>query len=152
MVKTIFSKILVCVDGSKTADKALKKAIQISDQNKSKIAILHVIDTTLFLNYYGSGFMVEYAPPPLPSGFKSDVKKQIRKELEKKMTKFQNYNLDYSIKIKVGNVADEILKSSKGFDLVVIGSRGMGKLKSALLGSVSSKVVENAKSPVLVVR
>ncbi|NIT99527.1 MAG: hypothetical protein GWN01_00855, partial [Nitrosopumilaceae archaeon] len=65
----------------------LKKAVSISNQiNKSKITILHVVDTTLFLNYYGSGLMVEYAPPPLPTSFKTDVVKQSRKGLEKKIS------------------------------------------------------------------
>ncbi len=96
--------------------------------------------------------MVEYAPPPLPTSFKTDVVKQSRKGLEKKISKFKRYKLNYSIEVKVGDVADEIIKASKNYDLVVIGSRGLGKLKSALLGSVSSKVVEHARCPVLVIK
>jgi nucleotide-binding universal stress UspA family protein len=45
-----------------------------------------------------------------------------------------------------------ILKASKNYDLIVIGSRGLGKFKSLLLGSVASAVVSHAKKPVLVVK
>jgi nucleotide-binding universal stress UspA family protein len=40
----------------------------------------------------------------------------------------------------------------EGFDLVVIGSRGLGKFKEMVLGSTSSKVLHHTKSAVLIVR
>ncbi|HEY5372729.1 MAG TPA: universal stress protein [Polyangiaceae bacterium] len=44
------------------------------------------------------------------------------------------------------------LASELGAELVVVGSRGRGVLKGALLGSVSSRVVHEAPCPVLVIR
>jgi nucleotide-binding universal stress UspA family protein len=38
------------------------------------------------------------------------------------------------------------------FDLIVMGSRGLGGIKEYILGSVSNQVVHEAKSPVLVVK
>jgi len=40
----------------------------------------------------------------------------------------------------------------EAFDLIVIGSRGLGRLKQALLGSVSNKVIHHAKRSVLIVK
>lgn len=54
--------------------------------------------------------------------------------------------------LKRGSPSTEILKASKGFDLVVIGSRGFGRLRRLMLGSVSNSVVQQSKVPVLIVR
>ena len=47
----------------------------------------------------------------------------------------------------ITGVAEEI-----GADLIVVGSRGLGGLKRALMGSVSESVVRHAHCPVLVMR
>ena len=55
---------------------------------------------------------------------------------------------------EVENIEDveEILKAEKDYDLVVVGSRGMGRVDRLLLGSVSSKLEVASSKPVLVVR
>ncbi len=56
--------------------------------------------------------------------------------------------------VAVGNPADEILKLAGGpdVDLVVVGARGVGRLKRLLLGSVSERVLHHAPCSVLVVK
>lgn len=53
-----------------------------------------------------------------------------------------------------GNVAEEIVNyaNSNEIDLVIIGSRGLGAVKGMLMGSVSSRVVHQANSHVLVIK
>jgi len=53
-----------------------------------------------------------------------------------------------------GDAAEEIIVQAKGrrADLIVVGSRGHGRLAGLLLGSVAQKVVTHAPCPVLVVR
>jgi nucleotide-binding universal stress UspA family protein len=53
-----------------------------------------------------------------------------------------------------GDYADEILDMAEraGADMIVIGSRGLGRLRRALLGSVSQKVNQNAECTVVTVR
>ncbi|MGI9387615.1 MAG: universal stress protein, partial [Methyloligellaceae bacterium] len=53
-----------------------------------------------------------------------------------------------------GNPTDEIVRFARenGFDLIVIGSRGVSDFRGLLLGSVSHKVVQLADCPCLVVR
>jgi len=44
------------------------------------------------------------------------------------------------------------IANSEGFDLVVMGPRGLGAAKSLILGSLSSHVIENCELPVIVVK
>ena len=56
--------------------------------------------------------------------------------------------------VKSGNIARSILEVSdeQGSDMIVMGSRGLGLLKGVLIGSVSQKVIEEAKIPVMVIK
>jgi nucleotide-binding universal stress UspA family protein len=51
-----------------------------------------------------------------------------------------------------GDAGDALVSEAKDAELVVVGSRGRGNLKSALLGSVSSHVLHHAPCPVVVVK
>jgi nucleotide-binding universal stress UspA family protein len=54
----------------------------------------------------------------------------------------------------MGKAAAEIVELAEelGAGLVVVGSRGLGGIRRALMGSVSDSVVRHAHCPVLVVR
>jgi len=56
--------------------------------------------------------------------------------------------------VRKGDYAEEILNAAKEFDadMIVIGSRGLGLLKSTVLGSVSQKVLHHASCSVVTVR
>jgi len=56
--------------------------------------------------------------------------------------------------VQVGEPAEEIVDLARldGYDLIVVGSRGLSPVKELLLGSVSHRVVHTAPCPVMVVR
>jgi nucleotide-binding universal stress UspA family protein len=54
--------------------------------------------------------------------------------------------------VSEGSPGDVLVEAAAGADLVVVGSRGRGGIKSALLGSVSSHVAHHAPCPVVIVR
>jgi nucleotide-binding universal stress UspA family protein len=56
--------------------------------------------------------------------------------------------------LREGHVVQEIVKAAEEgkFDLIVMGARGIGKIKELILGSVSDGVVRNAPCPVLVTK
>ena len=66
----------------------------------------------------------------------------------------QKPSLKISKRLAEGYASEEILKDAeKGHhDLIIMGSRGMGLVSSLLLGSVSSRVVNQAEIPVLIVK
>ena len=56
--------------------------------------------------------------------------------------------------VKSGHIARSILQvaEEEQSDMIIMGSRGLGLLKGVLIGSVSQKVIENAKIPVMVIK
>lgn len=60
---------------------------------------------------------------------------------------------DVSVDVLIGDAAEQIIAKARsgGADLIVMGSRGRGRLAGLLLGSVAQKVVALAPCPVLIV-
>lgn len=147
-----FSTILVPLDGSKNADNALDTAISISKKNHSRLILLHVIDD------YVLDFMTDMEGMEIPNSttvkIKSGLKKKAMKMLDERSNKVSKNGISCETEIRIGNVGDEILNYSKQnqVDLIIMGARGLGKLKQLLLGSVSNKVVINSHCPVLIVK
>ena len=61
---------------------------------------------------------------------------------------------DAETRVEVGDISEEILRiaDSENNDLVIVGSRGLSKVKSFLIGSVSSRVARYSKRSVLIIR
>ncbi len=144
-------KILVPTDFSVYADNALKQAIDIAKQNKSRIYLFHVID---------DGFQqcaVDYC---LNEG---DVQRILKESIKNAQDKLQqevkkitdsNSKIEIVYDAKRGIPYEEILKEQeeKGIDLIVIASHGKTGILKNLLGGVVDKVVKRAKCQVLLVR
>jgi nucleotide-binding universal stress UspA family protein len=66
----------------------------------------------------------------------------------------KNLAFDISTKLVEGRPADKIVETAKNgnFDLVVVGSRGLGGIKEFFLGSVSDRVADEAPCPVLIIK
>jgi nucleotide-binding universal stress UspA family protein len=143
-------KILVPTDFSVYADNALKQAIDIAKQNKSKIYLFHVID---------DGFQqcaVDYC---INEGDVQRILKESIKNAQdklhqevKKITDSSKIEIVYDT--KRGIPYEEILKEQeeKGIDLIVIASHGKTGILKNLLGGVVDKVIKRAKCQVLLVR
>lgn len=67
---------------------------------------------------------------------------------------FKNRGLDLVTVVREGSPAGEIVKyaSENGINHIVIGTRGLGNIQGALLGSVSSRVIHSAPCPVTLVK
>lgn len=150
-------KILVCTDGSEQSQKALEKASLIAGGcNVDEVAIIHVYDHKPDLSYprdgeYGLGREDMEKFRKLQDGKKNESKKI----LEDALKFFEEKGIKARTIFKEGHPAENIVEVGCGeeFDFIVIGSRGLGGFKKALLGSVSNAVVQHAeKCTVVVVR
>ena len=146
-----FSKILVAIDELMTAstDRVVDYAINIAKDYDAQLVILHVIraDTNLH----------SLSPP----SHIIEMRKQAQAYFVKITEKIheQDSNKENSLRIRTEiiasvRIADAIVSYAKDkhIDLIIIGIRGMSKLKSMLVGSVASDVVRYAHCPVLSVK
>jgi nucleotide-binding universal stress UspA family protein len=89
-------------------------------------------------------------------GFFKEIKASHEKILSKALKRAKELKPDLKIStvLKEGRPADEIVKTAKeeNFDLIVMGHRGLGRVKEFFLGSVSDRVADEAHCPVLIVK
>ena len=146
----MFSKILYCTDGSDTAVTAGAIAAAMAKQFGATLTALHVFHPPAYVYpaFDGAGFIVD---PVDANRFAQEVHDSIAKRTERTL---KEYGIPYDVRQETGYPADVIVRiaDSERFDLIVMGSRGMGAIKSFLLGSVSDRVVHHAHCPVLIVR
>jgi nucleotide-binding universal stress UspA family protein len=148
------TRMLLATDGSEEATLAAQTAIDLANKTGSE---LHVV--------YAD--MLPYSPA-LYEGYEEgvDVGAYLQDESEELRRRGQGLLDEQVRKIKAagGSVAQAHLRVGRpdgeitaladeiGADLIVMGSRGLGGMRRALLGSVSDSVVRHAHCPVLVVR
>ena len=132
--KTKLSKILVAIDGSESAEKALEYAVQLAKKHKVKVTLLNVQESKLF-------------------GLKPKVVREVGEHvLSEAAAKVKGLKLN--TQLEFGNPAETIIEvAEKGnYDLIVVGSRGLSSVKRYFLGSVSDDIIHHAKCSVLIVR
>ena len=142
--KTIFSKILIAIDGSDSSMDAADYAISISKQHNAELYALHVIraDVDLFGPHETSEFMTE-------------MRNEGKKYMDKVRLKANEKNIQIKTEfISSTNIAGGIVDYAEenNIDLIVIGTRGLSGFKKLLLGSVATNVVTYAHCPVMVVK
>lgn len=137
----MFAKILVPIDGSPHADKAVKYAVDLSKKYGSRLILLHVIPVRV------------YAFAEVGAVLSEDVEEG-EEILRRGMELARSLGAEADQRLRKGIPAEEILRAAEEekVDLIAIGSRGLSGVKAFLLGSVSDKVSHHAKCPVLIVR
>jgi nucleotide-binding universal stress UspA family protein len=123
-------KILVGVDGSEYAEKALKQAIEIAKRFSAEVTVVNV--------YH------------VPEG--QDVSQRI---LDKARAILENTEVKFKlVSVLNPNAPKAIIDMAEEekFDLIVVGNRGIGAIHAWLIGSVCSKICYDAPMSVLIVK
>lgn len=153
MLVALFRNVLVAVDGSENSDRALDLALDLGEKYEADIMILNVSGSLAMgvvpeeSTAYSSGSLVTFA---------KDLRKIHEEILSKAVAhaKMVKPDLVISSMLKEGDPALEIVTVAKegGFDVVVVGHKGLGRVKELFLGSTSEKVAHLAPCPVIIVR
>jgi nucleotide-binding universal stress UspA family protein len=142
MIRKNIKKILVPLDGSKNSMRGLDEAIYLARQCHATVTGLYVIPI------YPRNFADAIMP------YQIHLTKLAKKFMSNAKTKCAQKGIVFRSKIILGSPISEIdhMATSKKFDIIVIGSRGMSGLKEAFLGSVAKGIVHKSRIPVLVIK
>ena len=141
----MFSKILVPVDGSENSHRALDTALFLSEKLGAKVTAIHVMEDVPVLHIQSEKLLRE-----MLDAYKKENQLILSKSSEIATKKGLNINT----KLLQGNPGSTILAfcEKEKFDIIIMGSRGMGKFRELVLGSVSSKVLHHSICPVMIIR
>jgi len=152
----LIKTILVPIDGSDNSSRALDYALDNAMKYNSKVTIMNVIKETIFPILRTRDII--YDSPPKGYVEYSENLRNVRKILLDEALKHAQSTTNYKIEVDTilleGYPAELILAESDAInaDLIVIGSRGLGRVEGLLLGSVSGAVVMGSKIPVTIVK
>jgi nucleotide-binding universal stress UspA family protein len=147
----MFSKILVCSDGSDKAIAAAAVAAEIASKFGAQLILLTVYDPSVIpaatIGIPGGPLQTAVSAGCYAETTQSGVEKDTGKV-------FEEAGVNYTIRRELGHPVDRIIRTAQDeqVDLIVMGSRGLGGFERLLLGSVSEGVLRHSHSPVLVVR
>jgi len=144
-------KILVAIDGSPLSDKAAEEAVRMAAGNQSQFK--SKIYAMLVLPNAPRNTFTDFVPAPPITQSKDwkELRQRIFYVIEKDCTEA---GIPLEIIETYGDPAEELIQfaEKEEIDVIIIGSTGKGFLKRNMLGSVSSRVVKNARCSVYVVR
>ena len=136
-------RILVPIDGSEHAEKALSFALELAEKHEASVEILTVVPSLI-------------TDPEWMKEYTEKMKEHGGEMLSETFSRAKENKPDIIIskRLEEGVTVPKILEIAKkgNHDIIIIGSRGLGFVKGFLLGSISSKVVNQAEIPVLIVK
>jgi nucleotide-binding universal stress UspA family protein len=143
----MYRNILVAIDGSTHAAQALADAVDLAQAGNARLTVMTSVPDPSTWLVSGAGY----------AGFDYEA---LEKETEREYSKLiedavEKVPRDISVTKVVahGRPSQRIIEQARSgeHDLIVMGSRGRGEMRSALLGSVSHQVLNSSPAAVLIV-
>lgn len=160
----MITKILVAVDGSDTADRAIEYVGDIAEGVGADVVILTVVPqtpTSLFGggprgDGLGRGMGARQGAVDRINEYEENQEETHKKILDNATQKLRKKypGIMVTAKLGRGQVANVILETARKeeVDIIVVGSRGYSGIKGWLLGSTSKQVVDECDKPILIVK
>lgn len=140
--------ILVPVDGSKASSLALSYAADLAKRYSAKVRIVYVIPSPAFM----------FCQDTFEELTIVDIEEELERSGQALLNKYSEEAEALGVKVTTtllkGHPGRQIVQYAKteGFNLIVMGSRGLSAVSRFLLGSVSSYVTNHAECPVIIVK
>jgi nucleotide-binding universal stress UspA family protein len=136
-------RILVPIDGSDAANRALEKAIYLAEKCGSELILFTVVDMNKEINSFEQVSIGGYVPGELKEkGYQilTDIMHDIPSEIKAKAV------------VRIGDPAPNIVDycEQEPVDLIIMGNRGLSHFKQILMGSVSQYVLLRSNIPVMI--
>jgi nucleotide-binding universal stress UspA family protein len=141
----MFHNILVAVDGSPDADVALNQAIDLAVSQRARLTIFSAVVAPPATAYIGGGAGVAAT---IAADAEADAGKLLRHAVERVPEGVSVTTVQSSEPVRVALMHQV---KAGDHDIVVMGSRGRGAVRAALLGSVSHFLLHHSPVPVLIV-
>ncbi len=134
-----FHRIGIAYDGSEEADLALDEAERLTRSVGADLRLITVVPTQ-------TPFLIQIA---LAGELLEDVRDEVRRVQERGLSQLSEKTESEAVFME-GDPAAVLAEQAIDLDLLVMGSRSYGPVRSALLGAISSAVMRSASCPVLI--
>lgn len=138
-------KILVPVDGSAAADRMIEAIIGRKTQFRTPLTVLHVINVEKLAYRMIPDLQLEM--------IRESACKSGEHLLQEQVARFLAAGMACVARLEFGSPRETICRiaNKEGFDLVILGRRGMGEIRDVLFGAVANHVLHHVRCPVLLV-
>jgi nucleotide-binding universal stress UspA family protein len=136
-----FNKIIVGIDGSENSKRAASVAASLAEMFKGRVTLVSVVKPS------------EYSLAVEDQAFIESLKEFHDNLVAAVKDEIKTPNIEVDTKIELGTPWKELIRLATAgqYDLIVVGSRGVGQVTEFLIGSNSTRVVQHSETPVLVV-
>jgi len=146
-MRYMYGKILVAIDGSETSIKALDHAVGLAKVHGSSINLIAVIEELKLP--FGAQYRL------WANESHQELMRTSLESLNKEMMRVKDSNprIEVDAIVREGDPASIIVRvaDEEGYDLIVMGRKGMGIIEGLVMGSVTRKVVKTSNVTVTVV-
>lgn len=145
----MFHRIVVPLDGSKLAERALERATELARAVNVPIHLVRVIDLG---RIDGKGSLVWGLSPWALQRALDEEQQDSLAYLERTSQRLKDRGVAVFAEVRHGNAPDEIVATAMEDDLIVMSTHGRGGLARWFLGSVAESVARQASGPVMLIR
>jgi nucleotide-binding universal stress UspA family protein len=143
-----YQRILVPMDWSELSKSAYEQALGLAKMTGGQVTLLHIMEPVPFF-YHNLG---EGQISTANMGSLSENKDRAMAMLKDLINHANEPDVKTIIELEEGNVAEEIIRRSSHFDIVIMGTIGHNALATLFMGSTAEKVSRHACCPVMLIR